>query len=107
TRVSAFFLRHVHLPHRGRIAQARALLRVGGRCSVSVSPSRLAPVFVPRLWGSRSLAPLFDSAPAASEPIGEVWLTGDPCTFASGPLTGRSLGESWAGLSAEWKGHRL
>jgi mannose-6-phosphate isomerase len=74
---------------------------------VNISPSRLAPIFVPRIWGSRILAPLFDSALASTEPIGEVWLTGDLCTFASGPLTGRSLGESWAGLSAEWKGRRL
>jgi mannose-6-phosphate isomerase len=72
-----------------------------------IPPSRLAPIFVPRIWGSRTLAPLFDSAPAATEPIGEAWLTGDLCTFASGPLTGRSLGESWTGLSAEWKGRRL
>ena len=74
---------------------------------MTISPSRLAPVFVPRIWGSRTLAPLFDGAPAAAEPIGEVWLTGDLCTFASGPLTGRSLGESWRGLSADWKGRRL
>jgi mannose-6-phosphate isomerase len=72
-----------------------------------IPPSRLAPIFVPRIWGSRTLAPLFDSAAAATEPIGEAWLTGDLCTFASGPLTGRSLGESWTGLSAEWKGRRL
>ena len=50
---------------------------------------------------------MFESSPAANEPIGEVWLTGDECTFASGPLTGRSLGESWAGLSEQWKGLRL
>lgn len=74
---------------------------------MTISPSRLAPIFVPRIWGSRTLAPLFDSALAATEPIGEVWLTGDRCTFASGPLTGRSLGESWTGLSADWKGRRL
>ena len=74
---------------------------------MTISPSRLAPVFVPRIWGSRTLAPLFDGAPAVAEPIGEVWLTGDLCTFASGPLTGRSLGESWRGLSADWKGRRL
>jgi mannose-6-phosphate isomerase len=73
---------------------------------VTLSPSRLAPVFVPRIWGSRTLAPLFEGVPA-KEPIGEVWLTGDACTFASGPLVGRSLGEAWAGLSAEWKGDRF
>lgn len=74
---------------------------------MTISPSRLVPIFVPRIWGSRSLAPLFDSCEAAREPIGEVWLTGDACTFASGPLSGRSLGESWPGLSAQWKGSRL
>lgn len=74
---------------------------------MTISPSRLAPQFVPRIWGSRSLAPLFDSTPAATEPIGEVWLTGDLCIFESGPLSGRCLGESWHSLSAEWKGRRL
>jgi mannose-6-phosphate isomerase len=74
---------------------------------VTISPSRLSPIFIPRIWGSRTLTPLFDSGLAATEPIGEVWLTGDLCTFASGPLTGRALGESWPGLSAEWKGRRL
>jgi mannose-6-phosphate isomerase len=74
---------------------------------VSLSPSRLAPIFVPRIWGSRNLAPLFDSTPAVAEPIGEVWLTGDKCGFISGALSGRSLGEAWGGLSAEWKGLRL
>jgi mannose-6-phosphate isomerase len=74
---------------------------------VTISPSRLAPIFVPRIWGSRSLAPLFDSTSASAEPIGEVWLSGDACTFASGPLTGRSLGECWPGLSVEWKGRQL
>jgi len=49
---------------------------------------------------------LFDSVPV-NEPIGEVWLTGDGSTFASGQLIGRSLGEAWTGLSAEWKGHRF
>jgi len=74
---------------------------------VSLSPSRLAPVFVPRIWGSRSLAPLFDDSLAAGEPVGEVWLTGDKCTFASGLMSGRTLGEAWPGLSPEWTGRRL
>jgi len=74
---------------------------------VSVSPSRLTPVFVPRIWGSRNLAPFFDSIAAASEPIGEVWLTGDQCAFASGQLRGRALGEAWNSLSADWIGRRI
>jgi len=74
---------------------------------VSVSPSRLTPVFVPRIWGSRNLAPFFDSIQAAGHPIGEVWLTGDQCAFASGQLTGRALGEAWTSLSADWVGRRI
>jgi mannose-6-phosphate isomerase len=73
---------------------------------VKPAPSRLAPVFVPRIWGARSLAPLFDM-PSDSEPIGEVWLTGDRCAFASGPLAGRTLSDVWPSLPAEWTGTRL
>lgn len=74
---------------------------------MSLSPSRLTPVFVPRIWGSRNLAPFFDSISAAGDPIGEVWLTGDQCAFASGRLTGRALGEAWGSLSADWIGRRI
>jgi mannose-6-phosphate isomerase len=74
---------------------------------VSVSPSRFAPIFVSRIWGSRSLAPFFDSALATAEPIGEVWLTGDSCKFASGPYRGRTLGEVWPALPPEWTGTLL
>jgi mannose-6-phosphate isomerase len=52
------------------------------------------------------LAPLFD-APPGPEPIGEVWLTGDQCAFASGPLSGRVLGDAWPSLPAEWTGARI
>jgi mannose-6-phosphate isomerase len=71
------------------------------------APSRLAPIFVPRIWGARSLEPLFENPLAATESIGEVWLTGDRCEFASGPCTGRSLGEAWPELPATWTGPRL
>lgn len=78
---------------------------------MTLAPARLAPVFLPRIWGARNLAPLFDPQPLAAslagEPIGEVWLTGDRCEFASGPFAGRSLGESWPNLSAEWTGTRF
>jgi mannose-6-phosphate isomerase len=73
---------------------------------VKLAPSRLAPLFVPRIWGARNLAPLFD-APPGPEPIGEVWLTGDQCAFASGPLSGQILGEVWPTLAAEWTGTRI
>jgi mannose-6-phosphate isomerase len=73
---------------------------------VKLAPSRLAPVFVPRIWGARSLAPLFDNPPGP-EPIGEVWLTGDQCQFASGPLSGKKLGDAWPSLSADWTGTHI
>lgn len=73
---------------------------------MKLAPSRLAPLFVPRIWGTRNLAPLFD-APPGPEPIGEVWLTGDQCAFASGPLAGRNLGDAWSSLPPEWTGVRI
>jgi mannose-6-phosphate isomerase len=73
---------------------------------VKLAPSRLAPLFVPRIWGARSLQPLFDTPPDLG-PIGEVWLTGEQCTFASGPFAGRPLGEVWPSLAPEWTGTRI
>jgi mannose-6-phosphate isomerase len=79
---------------------------------VKPTPVRLAPIYVPRIWGARSLAPLFDSPTGATAigsevPIGEVWLTGERCTLASGPFAGKSLGEVWPALPPEWTGTRL
>jgi mannose-6-phosphate isomerase len=73
---------------------------------VNLAPSQLSPVFQPRIWGTRSLAPFFNS-PSSAEPIGEVWLTGDACEFASGPLAGQSLGRAWPQLPVDWTGRRL
>lgn len=73
---------------------------------MKLAPSRLAPVFVPRIWGARKLEPLFE-APQSTEPIGEVWLTGQACAFATGPFAGRSLGDVWPSLPPEWTGTRL
>ena len=49
-------------------------------------PARLEPVFSPRPWGARNLAPLFPEKSNLAEPLGEAWLTGDECRFASGPF---------------------
>ena len=39
--------------------------------------------------------------------MGEAWLTGNECRFASGEFAGRSLGEVWPELPEEWTGTRL
>ncbi len=78
---------------------------------MKLSPARLDPVFVPRIWGAKTLAPLFPETgtrQSTSEiPIGEVWLTGDACRVTSGDYAGRTLGEAWRAMPAEWAGTRL
>jgi mannose-6-phosphate isomerase len=72
-----------------------------------LAPARLAPIFVPRIWGARDLSPLFPEHAALGEPIGEVWLTGDECKFATGEFVGRSLDAVWPSLPEEWTGTSL
>jgi mannose-6-phosphate isomerase len=67
-------------------------------------PARLEPVFSPRPWGSHSLAPYFPEMSDLPEPVGEAWLTGSECRFASGPFAGRQLGEIWREVPPEWAG---
>lgn len=71
------------------------------------APVRLAPIFVPRIWGTHDLSPLFPEHSQEIEPIGEVWLTGNECKFASGEFAGRALGEVWSSLPVEWTGTRM
>lgn len=66
--------------------------------------SRIEPIFSPRPWGARSLAPLFPEKTALQEHIGEAWLTGQECRIANGPLAGKSLGESWRAMPVQWRG---
>ena len=70
-------------------------------------PIRIDPIFSPRLWGSRSLAPIYPEKTNLAEPLGEAWLTGVDCKVASGPLAGKNLGEAWSAMPAEWRGKRL
>lgn len=81
----------------------------------SLSPARLQPIFVPRIWGAKSLAPLFSDKKSADKtppdrsssdktPIGEVWLTENKCCFADGPYAGRTLAEAWQKMPPEWAG---
>jgi len=74
---------------------------------VGRAPARLAPIFVPRIWGTRDLSVLFPNRGRESEAIGEAWLTGNECAFATGEFAGRSLGDVWPALPVEWTGTRL
>jgi mannose-6-phosphate isomerase len=67
-------------------------------------PARLEPRFVERIWGARSLAPLFPEKENLPEPIGEVWLTGNDCAFANGPWAGQKLAAAWRAMPIEWTG---
>lgn len=60
-----------------------------------------------RIWGMRSLAPLFPEKTNLPEPFGEVWLTGVDCKIATGPFAGTTLGEAWKKMPAEWRGTRF
>lgn len=62
----------------------------------TLSPFRIEPAFVGRVWGFRDLRPWYDysvdeGSSSDHQPIGEVWLTGDDCRVATGPHTGKSL----------------
>ncbi|GAC1625553.1 MAG: class I mannose-6-phosphate isomerase [Candidatus Acidiferrum sp.] len=70
-------------------------------------PSRIDPVFSPRPWGARSLAPLFPSKTNLADPLGEAWLTSVDCRFATGPFSGATLGAAWREMSTDWRGTRL
>jgi len=53
-------------------------------------PLLLRPEFHERVWGARSLAPIY-SQEITGNPVGEAWLTGDNCKIANGPFAGRTL----------------
>jgi mannose-6-phosphate isomerase len=74
---------------------------------VKPEPFRIEPIFSPRIWGSRSLAPLFPEKTDLAEPIGEAWLTGVDCRVATGPFAGKTLGEAWREMPAEWRGEKF
>jgi mannose-6-phosphate isomerase len=70
-------------------------------------PFRIEPTFSPRIWGARSLAPLYPEKTNLAEPIGEAWLTDVNCRVANGSFGGRTLGEAWREMPAEWRGHNF
>jgi mannose-6-phosphate isomerase len=71
------------------------------------APARLTPIFVPRIWGARDLSPLYPERSHEPEAIGEAWLTGNECVFATGEFAGQSLGAVWPSLPKEWTGTHL
>jgi len=56
-----------------------------------MAPFRIAPRFVGRVWGYRDLRPWYDWVAEGGDPIGEVWLTGDDCLVATGPMPERII----------------
>jgi len=74
---------------------------------VKLEPARIEPEFAPRIWGARSLAPLYPEKTNLTEPIGEAWLTGLGCKLATGPFAGRDLRAAWETMPPEWRGTRL
>jgi mannose-6-phosphate isomerase len=75
--------------------------------SASLCPVRLEPIFSARPWGARTLAPLFPEKSNLPEPLGEAWMTGVECRFASGPFAGQKLGEVWRTLPGAWTGTKI
>jgi mannose-6-phosphate isomerase len=71
---------------------------------VSPEPFRIEPVFSERLWGSRSLAPLFPEMHDLNPLIGEAWLTSVDCRIVNGPFTGQTLGRAWKEMTMGWRG---
>jgi mannose-6-phosphate isomerase len=55
-------------------------------------PLLMQPVFDPRPWGTKDLAPIYPNH-RFNENIGESWLTGDGCKVATGPFAGKSLAD--------------
>src|ERR1700688_2530004 len=58
---------------------------------------------MPRIWGARSLAPIYPEKTNLPEPIGEAWLTGPESKIETGPLAG-PLNQAWQKMPPEWRG---
>ena len=71
---------------------------------MDAAPARLEPIFTPRIWGAKSLAPLYPEMTELAEPIGEAWLTAHESRFVNGPFAGETLAHVWKNMPAEWRG---
>ena len=72
--------------------------------SLKPEPFLIEPIFSPRIWGAKSLAPLFPEKTHLAEPLGEAWLTAVDCKIATGSFAGKTLGEAWREMPPEWRG---
>ena len=61
----------------------------------------LDPVFIPRIWGARSLSPLYSDRTNLFEPTGEAWLTSNDSRFATGRFAGQTLADTWQKLAVD------
>jgi len=74
---------------------------------IAPEPFRIEPKFVQRIWGARSLAPLYPEKSDLTEPIGEAWLTGIDCRVANGQFAGQTLGQTWKEMTIPWRGSKF
>jgi mannose-6-phosphate isomerase len=70
---------------------------------LALYPLRMVPEFHERVWGTHDLRPYFNRV-VEGEAIGEVWLTGEACQVANGPLAGKTLRDLASGYAAELTG---
>jgi mannose-6-phosphate isomerase len=68
-----------------------------------LAPFRMEPLYDPRVWGFCDLRPWYDKV-AESDPIGEVWLTGDDSLVATGPHAGKRLADLFSEAHASLLG---
>lgn len=73
---------------------------------LNLYPLLLSPEFHERVWGATHLAPFYTRQPD-TVPVGEVWLTGDQCRAANGPLAGRTVAELSREYGSELMGHGI
>jgi mannose-6-phosphate isomerase len=50
---------------------------------------------------------MFPEKSNLTEPLGEAWMTGMDCRFASGPFAGQKLGDVWPILPTAWTGTKV
>src|ERR1700719_2855492 len=56
-----------------------------------------------RIWGARSLAPIYPDKTNLHDPTGEAWLTGPDSKIETGPFAG-PINQAWQKMSPEWRG---